>query len=52
METETRTPLGIFYQVEKPVYEESDGAYEFGAPAKQKLGLKTEDWNALYESFK
>lgn len=52
METDTRTPLGVFYQVEKPVYEETEAAYEFGAPAKQKLGLKTEDWNALYDSFK
>lgn len=52
LEWEQKIPLGVFYQVEKPVYEELEAAYEFGPPAKQKLGLKTNDWNALYDSFR
>lgn len=52
MEWENRIPLGVFYEVDKPVYEECEPAYEFGSPAKQKLGLKTEDWNVLYDSFR
>lgn len=52
LEWDQRIPLGVFYQAEKPVYEEVEPAYEFGPPSKQKLGLKTEDWNALYDSFR
>ncbi len=52
MEWENRIPLGVFYETDKPVYEESEPAYEFGAPSKQKLGLKSEDWNVLYDSFR
>lgn len=52
MEWDERIPTGVFYQTDKPVYEEVEPAYEFGSPAKQKLGLKQEDWSALYDSFK
>lgn len=52
MEWDERIPMGVFYETDKPLYEESEPAYEFGPLSKQKLGLKTEDWNALYESFK
>lgn len=51
-EWDERIPLGVFYEVDKPVYEELETAYEFGPPAKQKLGLKTDDWNALYDTFR
>ncbi len=52
MEWEERIPLGVFYQAEKPVYEDVEPAYEFGPLAKQKLGLKPEDWNALYDGLR
>ncbi|MFN0117678.1 MAG: 2-oxoacid:ferredoxin oxidoreductase subunit beta [Elusimicrobiota bacterium] len=52
MEWDTRIPLGIFYETDKPVYEEMEPAFQFGPPAKQKLGLKNDDWNALYDSFR
>lgn len=52
MEWENRIPLGVLYETDKAVYEESEPAYEFGPLSKQKLGLKPEDWNVLYESFK
>ncbi len=52
MEWEERIPLGVFYEVDKPVYEETETAYEFGPLSKQKLGMKSEDWNVLYDSFK
>jgi len=52
LEWDERIPLGVFYETDKPVYEEVEPAYEFGPPAKQKLGLKENDWNALYDSFR
>jgi 2-oxoglutarate ferredoxin oxidoreductase subunit beta len=52
MEWDNRIPLGVFYETDKPVYEELEQAYEFGPLSKQKLGLKQEDWSALYDSFK
>ena len=52
MEWDERIPLGVFYETDKPVYEEVESAYEFGAPSKQKLGIKSEDWNVLFDSFK
>jgi len=38
LEWEERIPLGVFYQTEKPTYEELETAYEFGPLSKQKLG--------------
>jgi len=52
LEWDNRIPLGIFYQADKPTYEESEAAYRLGPLSKQKLGLSKEDWNTLYESFK
>ena len=52
LEWDQRIPMGIFYQTEKPVYEELEPAYEFGPPAKQKLGIKEADWNVLYDQFR
>ena len=52
LEWETRIPMGVFYETDKPVYEESEPAYAFGPPAKQALGLKKEDWTALYDGFR
>lgn len=43
---------GIFYETDAPTYEEQESAYKFGSPAKQKLGLRAEDAQALIESFK
>jgi 2-oxoglutarate ferredoxin oxidoreductase subunit beta len=51
-EWEDKIPLGVFYEVDKPVYEDVEPAYEFGPLSKQKLGMKPEDWNVLYDSFK
>ena len=49
--------LGDAEAVRRPVITigqnvDNQSAYEFGSPAKQKLGLKTEDWNVLYDSFR
>jgi 2-oxoglutarate ferredoxin oxidoreductase subunit beta len=52
MEWEERIPMGIFYETDKPVYEELEPAYEFGPLSKQKLGMRQEDWNALYDSLR
>lgn len=51
-EWDTRIATGIFYQTDQPIYEEQDPAFKFGPPAKQKLGLNSEDAKALAESFK
>lgn len=52
LEWDERIPLGVFYQEEKPVYEQTEKAYELGSPAKQKLGLAENDWKELYDSFR
>ncbi len=53
LEWESRIPLGVFYEsTDKQTYEEAETAYEFGPLSKQKLGLKKDDWNALYDSFR
>lgn len=51
MEWEQRIPLGVFYEIDKPVYEQEEPAYEFGPLTKQPLGLKKEDWLKLYDTF-
>lgn len=50
--SETRVATGIFYQTEMQTYEDLEPAYQFGPPAKQKLGLNAEDAKALIASFK
>ncbi|OGR82769.1 MAG: 2-oxoacid ferredoxin oxidoreductase [Elusimicrobia bacterium RIFCSPLOWO2_01_FULL_64_13] len=49
---DNRVPIGVFYKVQQPTYEELDPAFKFGPPAKQKTGLNAEDAKALVESFK
>lgn len=51
-ELDTRIPIGIFYDIDAPTYEEQEPAYKFGPPAKQKLGLNQEDAQAIIQSFK
>ncbi|MBI3292506.1 MAG: 2-oxoacid ferredoxin oxidoreductase [Elusimicrobia bacterium] len=42
-----RVPIGVFYQVERPTYEDDEPALAGGSPAKQPLGLK--DQSVLLE---
>lgn len=51
-EWDSRIPIGIFYEMNAPTYEEQEAAFKFGAPAKQKLSLNSEDIEALIKSFK
>ena len=51
-EWDTRIATGVFFESDAPTYEEQELAYKFGAPAKQKLGLRQEDAEALIQSFK
>lgn len=38
-EKEPKLPIGLFYEIEKPTYEEQDPALKFGSPVKSKLGI-------------
>ena len=38
-----KLPLGIFYQVNKPIYEDGEPAYAQGPLVKQPIGLKPDD---------
>ena len=45
---EGKVPIGVFYQTDKPTYEDSERAYAHGAPAtRQKLGITAEQRKAL-----
>ncbi len=44
---EDKVPVGIFYQTQKPTYEEGERAYQVGNPVKRKLGVTAEQRTAL-----
>lgn len=48
-QTEPNIPIGLFYQVSKPTYEEQDVALKSGNPVKAKLGVT--DPNQLFQEF-
>ena len=47
--TEPKIPIGLFYETQKPTYEEQDPALKFGNPVKAKLGVT--DPNQLLQEF-
>ncbi len=49
---DNRVPTGIFYKTINPTYESLDAGLKFGPPAKQRLGLKSEEAQVLINSFK
>ena len=48
-EWEPKIPLGLFYEAQKPTYEEQDPALKFGNPVKAQLGVA--DPNQLFQEF-
>lgn len=38
-ETEPKIPIGLFYETQKPTYEDQDPGLKAGSPAKAKLGV-------------
>lgn len=48
-ETQSNLPIGLFYQVNKPTYEEQDPALRAINPVKEKLGMV--DTNQLFQEF-
>ena len=42
-------PIGLFYETQKPTYEEQDPALKFGNPVRAKLGVT--DPNQLLQEF-
>lgn len=52
LDWDQRIALGVFYQAERPTYEESDAALaDFGPLSKAKLGLSDSDWSAVMAEF-
>ena len=48
MEPEGRVPTGVFYETQRPTYEEGESAYEHGIPAKRGTkGVTREQRDAL-----
>ncbi len=47
--TEPKIPIGLFYETQKPTYEEQDPTLKFGNPVKAKLGVT--DPNQLLQEF-
>ncbi len=48
-ESEPKIPIGLFYEIQKPTYEEQDPALKAGNPTKAKLGVA--DPNQLLQEF-
>ncbi|MHB2037148.1 MAG: 2-oxoacid:ferredoxin oxidoreductase subunit beta [Nitrososphaerales archaeon] len=48
-ETEPKIPIGIFYEIQKPTYEEQEPALKGENPVKAKLGIA--DPNRLFQEF-
>lgn len=48
-ETEPKLPIGLFYETQKPTYEEQDPGLKGGNPVKAVLGVK--DANQLMQEF-
>ncbi|MEE9173545.1 MAG: 2-oxoacid ferredoxin oxidoreductase, partial [Thermoplasmata archaeon] len=47
-----RIPIGLFYQTDKPTYEEEEPALKKGPLVKQPLGLSQEQGEALIHEFR
>ena len=48
-ETEPKLPIGLFYETQKPTYEEQDVALKVGNPVKEQLGVA--DPRQLFAEF-
>jgi 2-oxoglutarate ferredoxin oxidoreductase subunit beta len=48
-ETEPKLPIGLFYETQKPTYEEQDVALKVGNPVKEQLGVS--DPRQLFAEF-
>ncbi len=48
-EWDPKIPIGVFYEIQKPTYEEQDPALKFGNPVKAQLGVV--DPKALFQEF-
>lgn len=46
-----KIPLGVFYRTDAPTYDQQDSAFKHGPPAKQQLGLTSEQGQALVRTF-
>jgi 2-oxoglutarate ferredoxin oxidoreductase subunit beta len=46
-----RIPIGLFYQDEQPIYEDSEPAYKLGPLVHQELGLARETFDDLMQEF-
>jgi 2-oxoglutarate ferredoxin oxidoreductase subunit beta len=42
-----RIPLGLFFQSERPTYEESEPVFQRGPAVDQPLGLSREDFDRV-----
>ncbi len=51
LEQGDKVPIGIFYRVERPTYEEEEPALKHGPLVKQKLGLTAEEGQKLLRAF-
>lgn len=46
-----KIPLGVFYRTEAPTYDQLDSTYQHGPPAKQHLGLTSDQGQVLVKTF-
>jgi 2-oxoglutarate ferredoxin oxidoreductase subunit beta len=51
MRTDGRLPIGVFYETDRPTYEEEELALRQEPLVGNRLALTDEEWNALVEEF-
>jgi 2-oxoglutarate ferredoxin oxidoreductase subunit beta len=51
MRTDGRLPIGVFYEVDRPTYEEEEPALRQTPLTESRMGLTGEEWNAVVAEF-
>lgn len=51
LRSDGRLPIGVFYETERPIYEEEETALAQGPLIKNRLALSSEEWSAIIEEF-
>jgi 2-oxoglutarate/2-oxoacid ferredoxin oxidoreductase subunit beta len=51
MRADDRLPLGVFYETDRPTFDQEELSLQGEPLVKGRMGLTDEEWNALIEEF-